>query len=209
MNFVSDIWIRLAAFLGRDDVLAGLGDPFEQLMQELGGKRVALVGNARALGGHTQGAQIDSRDLIIRINRAPMTSTQSHGMRTDWLALATSVSASAVDKLAPKRLIWTSHKRKRLRPWMVRHAGFVLFPRDRYAAMKVRMGAQPTTGALLIDALVQSDAKSIDLYGFDFFASLSLSGRRTADAVPHDFNAERAFVEALIKSDPRITLHPM
>jgi hypothetical protein len=27
MNFVSDIWIRLAAFLGRDDVLAGLGDP--------------------------------------------------------------------------------------------------------------------------------------------------------------------------------------
>jgi hypothetical protein len=54
--------------------------------------------------------------------------------------------------------------------------------------------------------LARSPATSVDLYGFDFFASMSLSGRRTAAQVPHDFAAERAFVEALMARDARFTL---
>ncbi|MBS0565700.1 MAG: hypothetical protein JSR87_14890, partial [Proteobacteria bacterium] len=43
---------------------------------------------------------------------------------------------------------------------------------------------------------------------FDFFASLSLTGSRSAAQVPHDFTAERAFVEALAARDGRVSLRP-
>jgi hypothetical protein len=43
-------------------------------------------------------------------------------------------------------------------------------------------------------------------YGFDFFASQSLTGGRTAAQVPHDFTAERAFAKALMARDSRFSL---
>ena len=59
---------------------------------------------------------------------------------------------------------------------------------------------------MMIDLLARSPAAKITLYGFDFFTSLSLSGSRTAAQVPHDFAAERAFVDALLARDPRFSL---
>ena len=60
---------------------------------------------------------------------------------------------------------------------------------------------------MLIDLIARSDMARLDLYGFDFFASQSLSGRRTADQVPHDFDAEAAWADALIHADPRLHLN--
>lgn len=62
---------------------------------------------------------------------------------------------------------------------------------------------------MIIDLLSRSKARKIDLYGFDFFASLSLSGERQAEQVPHDFDRERVFIDALLASDPRVHLHKM
>jgi len=84
-----------------------------------------------------------------------------------------------------------------------------LFPRARYDNLKSRLKAQPTTGVLIIEWLTQQDLAGIHIFGFDFFASKSLSGSRSADQVPHDFPSEKEFVEALMKADPRITLHQM
>lgn len=200
---------RLAAWQN-DDAVLGLGAAsLAELAGEVAGKRVALVGNARALAEVTQGSQIDACDVVIRINRAPMPSIESHGARTDWLALASSVSSDAFNALGAKRLIWMSHKRKRLKYWMAQTSGFVLFPKARYEDLKVQLGAQPTTGAMLVDFLSTTDAAEIHLFGFDFFSSLSLSGRRDATDVPHDFSSESDFVHAVIKTDPRVALHPM
>ena len=59
-------------------------------------------------------------------------------------------------------------------------------------------------------SIVASKSRSrmarLDLYGFDFLASQSLSGRRSAADVPHDFNAEAEWVAGLQRSDPRIRL---
>ncbi|MEJ6707606.1 MAG: hypothetical protein QNK92_02090 [Amylibacter sp.] len=60
---------------------------------------------------------------------------------------------------------------------------------------------------MLIDLAARSDAQKINLFGFDFFASLSLSGRRTAAQVPHDFSAEKRFVTKLMQNDARVVLH--
>ncbi|SLN15474.1 Glycosyltransferase family 29 (sialyltransferase) [Aquimixticola soesokkakensis] len=200
---------RWAALRNEDDVLGRGGVPLDVLAQQLAGKRVALVGNARALEHRDFGAQINAADVVIRINRAPRPSVRSHGARTDWLALATSLSGAAFDDIGAAHLIWMSHKRKRLRLWMARPARFTLFPADRYQALKSTMGAQPTTGAMLVAWLSDTDLAQLDLWGFDFFASLSLSGGRDAGRVPHDFSAEAKFVTGVCARDPRVIHHPM
>jgi len=200
---------RLAAWRNDDAALARYSVPQAEIMAELAGRRIAIVGNARALAQTGQGAQIDAANLVIRINRAPMPAAASHGTRTDWLALATSLEPADYARIAPARLLWMSHKRKRLRRWMARTEGFHLYPCRDFDALARTLGARPTTGALLIDLAQRSEAAAIHLHGFDFFASQSLSGRRDAAAVPHDFAAEAAWVQALLARDPRLTLHAM
>ncbi len=205
--------MRRAAFLiartlRRDAPIAALSVPQAALLADLAGKHVALVGNARSLAGTGHGPGIDAADLVIRINRAPMPAPGSHGTRTDWLALATALPAADWLALGRPRVLWMSPKRKRLSHALATSPGFYLHPLADYRRLRDTFGAPPTTGAMMIDLLAGSDLDRLTLYGFDFFASQSLSGRRTADQVPHDFGAEARFVAALIKRDSRITRAP-
>lgn len=195
----------LARGFGDEAALAALAMPLEQALAALRGQ-VALVGNARALQEARLGPAIDAADLVVRINRAPMPATASHGARTDVLALATGLQPARLDLLAPGMVFWLSHKRKRLPYAVARHPGFALPPRADHARLQAVLGAPPSTGLMMIDLLARSPATRIGLYGFDFFASLSLTGSRTAARVPHDFAAERDFVTALIARDPRFVL---
>lgn len=206
---MSPLWFKFARLRAEDTRLLGNATPQPDLLDGLKGQRVALVGNARALANTKQGAAIDAADVVIRINRAPMPSPESHGRRTDWLALAVRLSAADRARIKPGRNLWMSHKRKRLDWATASSPGFYVHPRADWATLGRKLGSPPTTGAMMIALLAHSRAASIDLYGFDFFSSLSLSGKRTADKVPHDFAAEQAWVQELLARDPRMTLHPM
>ncbi|MCE5973461.1 glycosyltransferase family 29 protein [Sinirhodobacter sp. WL0062] len=196
----------LARTLRRETPLATFSVAQSDLLAALAGKRVALIGNARALAETDFGAEIDSADLVIRINRAPMPSARSHGTRTDWLALATRLSAEDRTRIGPARYLWMSPKRKRLDWETATSPGFYLYPLTDYTRLHAALGAPPTTGAMMIDLIARSDMASLTLYGFDFFASLSLSGRRTAEQVPHDFTSEADWAADLMARDSRITL---
>lgn len=202
-------WLRfrLARALRDEAALGGRSVAAAAMLGDLAGRRVALVGNARALAAGRAGAEIDGHDIVIRINRAPMPAAASHGTRCDWLALAVRMAAAELVRLDPKLVLWMSHKRKRL-PWAAVTRRFYLYPQADIRRLWQALGAQPTTGLMLIDLLAGSAAAAVDLYGFDFFASRSLTGSRTAEKVPHDFAAERAWVEALIAADRRLVLHP-
>ncbi|MGB7319917.1 MAG: glycosyltransferase family 29 protein [Albidovulum sp.] len=204
MNWVG---FHLARLLRQDGPLLTLSVPQSDLVTALAGKSVALVGNARSLAGRDEGSAIDGADLVIRINRAPMPDAHSHGHRTDWLALATSLGKDDLNRIHPDRILWMSHKRKRL-PWQFAISpGFYLHPQSDWVTLSTQLGAPPTTGLMMINLLASSGLKTLGLHGFDFFASLSLTGSRRADQVPHDFAAERDFVETLIAKDPRIHLY--
>lgn len=197
----------MARTLRNEAMLASLSVAQGALLAALDDQRVALVGNARALADQPHGPAIDAADLVIRINRAPVPSPESHGQRTDWLALATRLPAADRARLSPARILWMSPKRKRL-DWQTAHSpGFYLHPTGDHAALTTRLGAPPTTGALTIALALRSRLARLDLYGFDFFASQSLSGRRQADQVPHDFGAEAAWVADLAATDPRLRLN--
>lgn len=195
-----------ARLMRRDGPLAAMSVPQSALLADLTDRHVALIGNARALADQTHGAQIDAADRVIRINRAPMPDAASHGTRTDWLALATRLPDADRARLAPGRILWMSPKRKRLDWASASSDGFYLHPLADIDLLAGRLGAPPTTGAMMIDLLLRSDLASLTLYGFDFFASLSLSGRRAAADVPHDFAAEAAWVADLLQRDHRLTL---
>lgn len=194
----------LARTLRWEAPLARLSVPAAELMAELRGRRVALVGNARSLAERDEGAEIDRADLVVRINRAPMPASRTHGTRTDWLALATSIGAEDLDRIRPRRMLWMSHKRKRLSWRVATSPGFYLHPLPEWRALAGALGAPPTTGLMLIDLLAASGLAELRLHGFDFFASLSLTGSRRADQVPHDFDTEARFVKALIARDRRV-----
>ena len=195
-----------ARLLGQESVFLRCSAHPESLFAELAGKSISLVGNSRALAETANGIAIDAADIVIRINSAPLPATLSHGARTDWIALSTPIDAQILAQRGPSRLLWMTRKRRRL-GWAIAHRpGFYLNRREDVQSLRNRLGAAPTTGLMMIDLLARSDFASLHLYGFDFFASQSLSGHRTAAQVPHDFAAERMFVETLIASDPRIHL---
>lgn len=176
------------------------------LLADLDGQSVALIGNARALADARHGPAIDAADVVVRINRAPIPGPESHGTRTDWLALAVRLPHADRARVNPGRILWMSPKRKRLDWRAATGPGFYLHPLPDVRALGDRLGAPPTTGAMTIDLLLQSNLSRLTLYGFDFFASLSLSGRRTAGQVPHDFAAEAAWVADLQQGDRRLVL---
>jgi hypothetical protein len=194
-----------AARLARSEHrLQRLSAPQPDVLADLAGRHVALVGNARALADSRHGPAIDGADLVIRINRAPMPAAASHGTRTDWLALATRLPRAERQRLSPARILWMSPKRKRLDWDSASGAGFYLHPLADYEALRDRLAAPPTTGAMMIDLALRAPLASLSLYGFDFFASLSLSGRRAAADVPHDFEAEAGWVRDLLRHDDRL-----
>ncbi|MCF3974408.1 glycosyltransferase family 29 protein [Paracoccus salsus] len=196
----------IARTLRQERPLMDRSVPQGNLLAGLAGLRVALIGNARALAKSRHGAEIDGADLVVRINSAPMPDPISHGRRTDWLALAVRLSDADRARIAPGRILWMSPKRKRLDWRSVTSPGFYLHPLADYHALRDRLAAPPTTGAMLIDLLLRSHLGGLTLYGFDFFASRSLSGRRNAAQVPHDFGAEAAWVADLVRTDPRLTV---
>lgn len=196
----------IAKLLQNESWISARSASTETLFAELKGKRVALIGNARKLAESRLGPEIDMADIVIRVNSAPIPSGASHGMRTDWLGVSMPPSQKVIRERFPSRILWMTRKRKRLPFWLCRMPGFYLKPRPDSDMLARDLGAPPTTGLMLIDLLARSDVAEVRLYGFDFFASLSLSGRRAAADVPHDFAAERAWVEALLTRDPRFRL---
>ena len=62
----------IARTLRDEAALQSLSAPQSALLDDLADKRIALIGNARALALADHGTEIDAADLVIRINRAPM-----------------------------------------------------------------------------------------------------------------------------------------
>lgn len=200
-------WI--AKLRGDEAALAAMGAAEATLLAELAGRDVAIVGNARALAEGRHGEAIEAADIVIRMNAAPIPDQASHGRRTDWLCTSVPLGQDIIAARNPRRIVWVTPRRKRLSYRLASDPRFALYPARRAGALAERLGSRPTTGLMVIDLAIASAARSVTLWGFDFFATQSLSGRRTAADVPHDFGAEAAHVAALIARDPRLRRGPV
>ena len=130
------------------------------LLKDITGKRVAIIGNAKSIFDKKSGKDIDSHDFIIRFNCGFIKDNESQGSKTDMLMLARDMDKKDI-------LLYNSK-------WVVnrsRHynneADYIVPNIDR-SRMRDILNAQPSTGFMAIDLCLYANAKSIDLYGFDF-----------------------------------------
>lgn len=204
MNRLTFFFARL---LRREAVFQVASMPEAEVLAPLKGKRIALVGNARALAEKDYGAEIDSADIVLRINGAPMPSARSHGTRTDWLAVAfIRLYDPLWESLGRPRLLWISPKLHRLTWTVACQPDFYRYPVPRYRQIKAELGPGPSTGLMVIDLLSRSAMAETKIYGFDFFASHTLSNDRKIENIGHDGGGEAAWAAALFARDPRFVL---
>ncbi len=177
----------------------------DAMMQTLDGKRVAIAGNAHSLANGEAGAAIDAADLVVRFNRAPILHTRSHGSRTDWIATGIPLTPETIAQRGASALVWCAALH-RLPGWMYGRRDLFLYPSARRTTLGLTLGAKASTGFMMIDMVARSKAARVQLFGFDFFQTLSSSGHRNAREVPHDFAAEQEKVRQLLRDDHRFSL---
>lgn len=186
--------------------LNGLLTTREEFLSRVENRTISLVGNARSLAQSRWGTAIDHNDLVIRFNRAPIVAVTSHGRRTDLLATSVAIEESLVRERGISLVLWMSPVRRKMGPQTLRIGPLFLFPRGDYAALCRKAGDRPSTGLMTIWLLQQSGCKRVEMYGFDFFASFSLSGGQTLETTPHHFGNEKEYVHRLLQTDHRFQL---
>lgn len=144
-------------------------------------KRVALVGNATSLLDHDLGEEIDSYDVVIRMNRVVENlDPKKQGKRTDVLFFARPIGN--FNQIDFQLAIWTCAPSE----FTMRHSGYNIsddkmdklefFPQDQRMYMKHCMfeGCFPTTGFIAVQHTIFRDYKEMWMFGFDGFKTGSI-----------------------------------
>jgi len=168
------------------------------------GKTVALVGSAESLLRSDFGPDIDSHDIVLRINQGAFAALQreSTGLRTDYILLSLTggtIRAKAsflwrARKSARKGVVLMSQKGRSL--FRIDLAGFFLhYPAAWQNELIEKLGRRPSTGAMAVDLLTRTIAspEHLDLYGFDFFRTPDIAHGRNR-VVAHDPELEEHYV---------------
>jgi hypothetical protein len=167
-------------------------------------KTVALVGSAESLLSSDFGPDIDSHDIVVRINQGAFAALQpeSTGLRTDFVFLTLTggtIRAKAMFLWKAKRsarrgVVLMSQKGRSL--FGIDLAGFFLhYPASWQDALITQLGHRPSTGAMAVDLLTRTLAspEQLDLYGFDFFRTPDIAHGRNR-VVAHDPDVEKSYI---------------
>lgn len=133
-----------------------------RIKEYIKGKSVAIVGNAKSIFDHDFGKEIDKHDVVIRFNRGFITNEKAQGTKTDIVILACELT---IDEKKKYKAFCTINRSRNTR------CGDYTFADKERERLKEFIGAQPSSGFMAIDFCKDSEAKSIDLYGFDFEAT--------------------------------------
>lgn len=165
------------------------------------GKTVAVVGNAMSLFDKSYGAEIDSHDVVVRMNKAAMLYTKkeaarSHGTKTDvWVFWNTAEYKSFFSKISPKiKKMHAGHQGRT--PNNIHQVDFV-YPDNRYKELKKHAGNHnnPTTGMIFLDHLSTCEPKSVSVYGFDWKETPTFTDpdMKREKICPHDYPTEKNY----------------
>ncbi len=178
-----------------------IGDakPLANYENQLRGKRVALVGNAQSLLKTEFGSQIDSMDLVVRMNHGAILKPISQGRRTDVLAMSCRMSeADLLRQFDPAAIFWMTPRWWHIAPYsraVMRRVSF--YPRRDWERLsRVRLnGRRPSTGFMTAQLLMQLGASEVHLFGFDFGDTPTFYNAPDYQT-PHDYAAEERHLRA-------------
>ena len=165
------------------------------LLASLDGKSIAIVGNATSLLAHQHGALIDGHDVVVRMNMGFPVDPAAQGTRFDlWCFSNDRATLQAPVGFVAPRSVWMSPK------FRDRRAGSIdccFYPIAYWKALRDRLGARPSVGAMTIDLVARASPRQVTVIGFDFNRSKTFYETRTLPS-PHDFAAEERYVTDLI-----------
>ena len=127
-------------------------------------KRVAIVGNAESQFEKQNGSKIDEFDVVIRFNRGFITKPESQGTKTDILIMACELTKEERKSFNAKYYI---NRMKRFHNPTPLHFLNI----DIKTIGKEIKDARASSGFIAINLCVEAQAKSIDLFGFDWEAT--------------------------------------
>lgn len=178
------------------------------------GKTVAIVGNAMSLFDKEYGAEIDSHDVVVRLNKAAMLyerfdAERSHGKRTDiWMFWRTAEYKKLfgnVDKSIKK--MHMGHQDRNSND--IKLVDFV-YPNELYIPLKKEAGKHnnPTTGLMALDYVFHCKPNMMSVYGYDWKATPTYTDpdRKKDKACPHDFETEKGYCNSVFFSQPHVFL---
>lgn len=123
-------------------------------------KTVAIVGNAVSLFDENFGDEIDNHDIVIRFTHGYITNTRAQGTKTDILICAEELEKKRIKQYNPKFII-------NRRTIMNNGTDLYFTNRDKDKCF-LGLGKPASSGLLAVDLCNESEAKKIDLYGFDW-----------------------------------------
>lgn len=170
--------------------------------------RVALVGSAQSLLNSDFGDDIDSHDLVIRINQGAFAPLQaaSTGIRTDYIFM-TLTGGTPWAKLSFLRrarraastgvVLMSAKGREVFRVDLSRF--FLHYPTAWQDELINRLGHRPSTGAMAVDLLLRTleSPELLDVYGFDFFRTPDIAHGRNR-VVAHNPEVEENYIMAVV-----------
>lgn len=161
------------------------------IKEKIKGKNVAIVGNAKSIFQRKYGEDIDDADFVIRFNRGFITKPESQGTKTGLLILACELTDQEIKSYKAEYVANRSGHYSN-------HVDFTIGNQERQD-IKNYIGSQPSTGFMAIDICLFFEAKTINLYGFDFEATPTFynpEGYKTQ----HDYAREKAIVQEYAKN---------
>jgi hypothetical protein len=163
-------------------------------------KSVAIVGNAMSLFDGNFGKDIDSHDIVIRLNRAAMLinrfdSKKSHGTKTDiWIFWSVREYYKYFDTKSDIVKIHAGHQHRTSN--LIRLVDFV-YPEDLYVRLKEKAGPRknPTTGFIAIDYVLHCKPLLLSVYGFDWKKTPTHTDpdRKKEMRCPHNYEIEEEY----------------
>lgn len=168
------------------------------------GKTVALVGSAESLLRSDFGPDIDSHDIVVRINQGAFAALQpeSTGLRTDYVFLTLTGGTNR----AKASFLWRARTAARTGVVLMSQKGrslfrvdlsafFLHYPASWQDELIEKLGHRPSTGAMAVDLLTRTIAspEHLDLYGFDFFRTPDIAHGRNR-VVAHDPQTEEQYI---------------
>jgi hypothetical protein len=189
----------------------------EELKEYFYGKTVALIGNAQSIFDFKFGSDIDSHDIVIRINNGYVKTPESQGTKTTVISSGfNKVSKEEIESnFNPEMVIWTGTKDSLLYGEKYINEKVFLEPYSLWRKLKKQISTKktvaPTSGIQIID-LVCNYLKParVDIYGFDFLKSDTINEKKTIRYIAvkrHDFNKESQMVMELVKNNDFINIH--
>lgn len=179
---------------------------FVELQSFLSGKSVAIIGNANSIFNDALGAEIDTHDVVIRINYGYIKDPVAQGSKTTIWAGSVALNEREVQEhFAPAYAMWMTPKRRSLPDYSPTfRRKLYMHPLEIWEILQKELAplgdgqARPTTGAMVVNFVVKHCSPSrVRLYGFDFFKTKTFYEKRLPKNKPHDFHAEEVWVEKL------------